>query len=76
MKSAIGGEWKSGHRYMNGAYSRAVEEWTQIYEWCLQQGSGRVDTDIWMVLTAGQWKSGHRYMNGAYSRAVEEWTHI
>ena len=60
MKSAIGGEWKSGHRYMNGAYSRAVEEWTQIYEWCLQQGSGRVDT----------------YMNCAYRRAVEEWTHI
>jgi len=54
------GQWKSGHSYMNCAYSRAVEEWTQIYEWCLQQGSRRVD----------------RYMNGAYSRVVEEWTRI
>jgi phosphohistidine phosphatase SixA len=37
-----------------------VEEWTQIYEWCLQQGNGRVDT----------------YMNSAYRRAAEEWTQV
>lgn len=46
MKSGAGGQWKSGH----------------IYEQCLQEGSGRVDTDIWTVLTREQWRSGHRYM--------------
>jgi len=32
MNSATGGRWKSGHRYMNNTYWRAVEKWTQIYK--------------------------------------------
>ena len=46
MKSGTGGQWKSEHRYMNSAYRGAVEQWTQIHEDCIKDGSGRVDTDI------------------------------
>jgi len=40
-----GGQWKNGHRYMK---SGAGGQWKSghIYEQCLQEGSGRVDTDI------------------------------
>ena len=71
-----GGQWKCGHRYMKNTHRWAVEEWTQIYEKCLQEDSGSVDTDTWRALTGGQWKSGHRYMKSAYRRTVEVWTQI
>ena len=32
MKSGTGGQCKSGDRYMNSTYRRAVEEWTQVHE--------------------------------------------
>ena len=61
---------------MKSAYRGAVEEWTQIHEDCLKEGSGKVDTDTRRLHKRGLWKSGHRYMNSGDRRAVVEWTQI